>query len=99
MQQEFELLVNLSRTNYKKPIYVKCIKKILLDKKKKKFIYYIFRDSEGAEISAYTYGAYHIKNLDNQIKQEGVYIISRYQVKHLSYTNQINNNYSLILNT
>ena len=67
--------------------------------KKKKFIYYIFRDSEGAEISAYTYGAYHIKNLDNQIKQEGVYIISRYRVKHLSYTNQINNNYSLILNT
>ena len=99
LQQEFELLVNLSRTNYKKPIYVKCIKKILLDKKKKKFIYYIFRDSEGAEISAYTYGAYHIKNLDNQIKQEGVYIISRYRVKHLSYTNQINNNYSLILNT
>ena len=99
LQQEFELLVNLSRSNYKKPIYVKCIKKSLLDKKKKKFIYYIFRDSEGAEISAYTFGAYHIKNLDNQIKQEGVYIISRYRVKRLTYTTQINNNFSLILNT
>lgn len=99
LQQEFELIVNLSVYNYKKPIYVKCVKKVLSNKPNNKYIYYILRDSEGAEISAFTYGEYHIKNLDNQIKANGVYIITKYRVRILTRTKQINNNYFLILNS
>ena len=100
LQQEFELIVNLSTKNNKKPIYVKCVKKNLLTKNKKnKILYYVFRDSEGAEINAYTYGENHIKNLDHQIQQNCVYIISRYRVTPLIYTSQINGNFRLILNS
>ena len=100
LEQEFELIVNLSTKNYSKPIYVKCIKKILLtNRRNTKFLYYIFRDSDGCEINAYTYTAYNIKNLDKKILLDGVYIISRYKVSPLTYTNQINGNFRLILNS
>ena len=97
LQQEFELIVNLSTKNNKKPIYVKCIKKILLTKNKNKILYYVFRDSEGAEINAYTYGENNIKNLNHRIQQNCCYIISKYRVTPLIYTSQINGNFRLIL--
>ena len=98
LEQEFELIVNLSDKNYSKPIYVKCINKILLsNSQNSKILYYIFRDSEGCEINAYTYSDYNIKILDKKIFLDGVYIISRYQVKSIQYTNQINGNFRLIL--
>ena len=100
LQQEFELIINISPKNYKKPIYVKCIKKVLLtDKKNKKYLYYIFRDSDGGEINAFTYSDYNINILDKQIQLNGVYIISKYRIYHLYYTLQINGNYRLVLDS
>ena len=99
LEQEFELIVNLSPHNYNKPIYVKCISKVLLTARSKniKYLYYIFRDSDGCEINAYTYDDYHIKILDQKISLDGVYIISRYKVRPLKFTNQINGNFCLLL--
>ena len=42
LQQKFELIVNLSSTNYKKPIYVKCVNKKLLNPNKKQKPYIMF---------------------------------------------------------
>ena len=99
LEQEFELIVNISPTNYKKPIYVKCVMKNLItsNKNNAKFLYYIFRDSDGCEIKANTYTKKDISNLDKKISLDGVYIISRYKVKSLTHTNQIDDNYRLIL--
>ena len=98
LEQEFDLIVNLSTRNYRKPIYVKCINKALLTAHNtKKYLYYIFRDTEGCEINAYTHGEYNIKIVDEKISSDGVYIISRYKVKSMEYTNHINGNIFLIL--
>lgn len=100
LQQEFELIINLSTKNYKKPIYVKCIRKrLLIHKKYKEYLYYLFRDSDGAEINAFTYGKHHIQNLDKKIELNGVYIISKYKVKPLLYAFQIGGNYRLIIDS
>ena len=101
LEQEFELIVNLSEKNCKKPIYVKCMKKNLLInfKMKSKYIYYLFRDSDGAEINAYTYGDYNVQKLDKIIQSDGVYIIFKYKVKPKVHPTIINGNYSLVLNS
>lgn len=98
LNQEFELIINLTTTNNKKPIYVKCMKKVVESTKKDKYIFYIFRDSEGTEITAYTYGICNIQYLNNQIKENNVYIITKYNVRPISSTTHINLNYRLILN-
>ena len=98
LQQKFELIVNLSSTNYKKPIYVKCVnKKLLNPNKKTKTLYYVFRDSDGAEIGANAYGDSNIQNFDKIIQLDGVYIISGYRVIFINQSSQINYNYSLRL--
>lgn len=100
LKQEFEHIVNLSTKNNRKPLYVKCIKKIILTKKQnRKTLFCIFRDSDGAEITSYTYTNNHIENLDKKILLNGVYIISGYTVHNLISTSYISNNYYLLLNS
>ena len=40
LSKKLELIINLSTTNYKKPIYVKCLEKKLIMKRKNKYILY-----------------------------------------------------------
>ena len=102
LEQEFELIVNLSTRNYRKPIYVKCTKKIILINKKKgkdwKYLYLIFRDSDGGEINANVFGEYHIKTIDSKITLNGVYIISQYRITPITSSIQLGGNFRLILN-
>ena len=55
-------------------------KKLLNPNKKTKTLYYVFRDSDGAEIGANAYGDSNIQNFDKIIQLDGVYIISGYRV-------------------
>ena len=101
LKQDFELIINLSMTNYSKPIYVKCIQKMILTNTKNnrivKCLLTILRDSDGAEITAYTYGEKVIERIDKIISLGGVYIISKYKVTPLYFTSAINCNYRLVL--
>ena len=101
LKQDFELIINLSMTNYSKPIYVKCIQKLILtnikNNKTVKCLLTILRDSDGAEITAYTYGEKVIERIDKIISLGGVYIISKYKVTPLYFTSAINCNYRLVL--
>lgn len=79
-ENKLQLIINLSTNIKGQPLYVKCISKLKVDKEKKKYIAFIFRDPEGAEINAYVYGKL-INDMDVKIVQNGVYIISDYLVK------------------
>ena len=81
-KNKYELIVNLTPSNCKKPIYVKCIEKKLIKRrlKNRNILNFIFRDSEGGEIPAIAMGAKNIKKFDRKITVNGLYTIFNYKI-------------------
>ena len=95
-ENKLQLIINLSSKIKGKPLYVKCISKLKVDREKKNYIHFIFRDPEGAEINAYIYGKL-IEDMDAKIVLNGVYLISDYLVKPKISSTLINCDYRLVL--
>ena len=95
-ENKLQLIINLSTKIKGKPLYVKCISKLKVNRDKKNYIHFIFRDPEGAEINAYIYGKL-IDDMDARIVQNGVYLISDYLVKPKISSTLINCDYRLVL--
>lgn len=95
--KNYQLIINLTGFEKGKPMYIKCINKILTNKENQKYVLFIFRDPDGAEIGAYVYGD-DITNINKKIVQNGVYLISNYSTRPRISSTFINCDYRLILN-
>ena len=97
INDQYQLIINLTTSEKGKTFYTKCINRALIDKDNQKYILYIFRDTEGAEINAYAYGN-DIENIYKKIEQNKCYTITNYIIKPKISSGFINCDYRLILN-
>ena len=77
---QYQLIVNLSKSEKGKVFYTKCIDKTKIGKDNQQYLLFIFRDIEGTEINAYAYGN-DIKIMNKKIEKNAVYKISNYIIK------------------
>ena len=94
--EEYQLIVNLSKSEKGKVFYTKCIDKTQIGKDKQQYLLFIFRDIEGTEINAYAYGN-DIKIMNKKIEKNGVYKIFNYLIKPKIASSFINCDFRLIL--